>query len=192
MNRPERNANDTLLGGKPKKEPMTEVANVDDNKQVVYGKFIDEDDKLSMKPQQQDLSGAAEDSDTGVDTCRDENESSAMRSHSSLLSYMKLPEETTVPENTKVDEDQTCMSHSKNKKSHDSNASTVSFDTWAFAISDSRTVVRQQNGKPEPASQASMKSDEVRKAEELASEWLNDKKVVRFNLDKNEVFTQQP
>ena len=35
----------------------------------------------------------------------------------------------------------------------------------------------------------SMTSSQMRKAEELASEWLHDKKVVRFNLDKNEVFT---
>ena len=36
-----------------------------------------------------------------------------------------------------------------------------------------------------------MKSGEIRLAEELASDWLVDKKVVRFNLDKNEVHTQQ-
>ena len=32
----------------------------------------------------------------------------------------------------------------------------------------------------------SLNSDEVRLAEELASDWLTDKKVVRFNLTKNE------
>lgn len=35
-----------------------------------------------------------------------------------------------------------------------------------------------------------MTSGEMRKAEELASDWLTEKKVVRFNLDKNEVHTQ--
>ena len=37
-----------------------------------------------------------------------------------------------------------------------------------------------------------MTSKEMRRAEELASDWLIDKKVVRFNLDKKEVHTQQP
>ena len=32
----------------------------------------------------------------------------------------------------------------------------------------------------------SLNADEVRLAEELASDWLTDKKVVRFNLTKNE------
>ena len=34
-----------------------------------------------------------------------------------------------------------------------------------------------------------MKSSEIRRAEELCSDWLADKKIVRFNLDKNEVYT---
>lgn len=37
-----------------------------------------------------------------------------------------------------------------------------------------------------------MTSGEMRKAEELASEWLVDKKVVRFNLDQNEICNTQP
>ena len=73
-----------------------------------------------------------------------------------------------------------------------SNESTVSFDTWAFAISDSRTVVKNNQAelafanKKEGSSKDGLNSDEVRLAEELAGEWLADKKIVRFNLTKNE------
>lgn len=38
----------------------------------------------------------------------------------------------------------------------------------------------------EGKSQSEIRSDEIRVAEELAKDWLVDKKVVRFNLDKNE------
>lgn len=36
-----------------------------------------------------------------------------------------------------------------------------------------------------------MTSAEMRKAEELVSDWIIDKKVVRFNVDKNEVAHSQ-
>ena len=70
--------------------------------------------------------------------------------------------------------------------------STASFDMWAFDISDSRTLAQQQKMtelKKDSSMTNSMTSSQMRKAEELAGEWLTDKKVVRFNLDKNEVFT---
>ena len=73
-----------------------------------------------------------------------------------------------------------------------SEGSTASFDMWAFDISDSRTLAQQQKMtalKKDSSIANSMTSSQMRKAEELASDWLTDKKVVRFNLDKNEVFT---
>ena len=58
-----------------------------------------------------------------------------------------------------------------------------------------RDAIKQQQQKVEesPSKSKSLKSGEVRVAEELASDWLVDKKVVRFNLNKNEEFnhTQQ-
>ena len=66
----------------------------------------------------------------------------------------------------------------------------MTFDTWAFAISDSRTIMQPINC-PDNKDSTSMTSAEMRKAEELVSDWIIDKKVVRFNVDKNEVAHSQ-
>ena len=65
----------------------------------------------------------------------------------------------------------------------------MTFDTWAFAISDSRTIEKPAGGVKKDST--SMTSKEMRKAEELVGDWIVDKKVVRFNLDKNEVAHSQ-
>ena len=77
----------------------------------------------------------------------------------------------------------------KRDGSQDSADSSMTFDTWAFAISDSRTIMQPINCPNKDST--SMASAEMRKAEELVSDWIIDKKVVRFNVDKNELAHSQ-
>ena len=73
--------------------------------------------------------------------------------------------------------------------------STESFNEWAFTIQDSRFAKMEKKaaagGEAASDSQQTVTSLEMRRAEEIAGPYLDGKKVVRFNLDKNEVCTQQ-
>ena len=110
---------------------------------AVYGKFMDSDNANEKKPtaQIQELDENESSDETNLETCRggaDELSSKPHQSHSSLLSYYKR-ERSNDPR----EEDKQGSSSSANRQSRQkSNESTVSFDTWAFAISDSRTVVK--------------------------------------------------
>ena len=132
------------------------------------------------------------DSDTGLETCKGDDETSAIcsQSHKSLLGYVNMPNDKELSMSYKVATKDS--SRSNRDRSCDSNVSSVSFDTWAFAISDSRTVEKQPIYQKLRDPCTSVTSNEYRRAEELAKDWLAEKKVVRFNLDKNEVYTQQP
>ena len=160
------------------------VESIESNNEIVYGKFTTDDEaQAAVKDRKgsKDPFNADVDSETGLETLKENSQSdSPSKSHTSLLGYTKPNDEHTEEEQ-------------KGNQSRDSAASTVSFDTWAFAISDSRTVAKKpQNQSTCPKKdEASMKSSEIRRAEELCSDWLADKKIVRFNLDKNEVYTQQ-
>ena len=72
--------------------------------------------------------------------------------------------------------------------------STESFDAWAFEIQDSRfarKAAKDKSGKIVEESQQTVTSSEMHKAEEIAGPYMDGKKVVRFNMNKNEVCTQQ-
>ena len=102
----------------------------------VFGKFIDDSKPIKTSGALADVA----DSETGLETCRgDDEDTSAFQSqsHQSLSSYVNRPQGTEQDHKREDDSQQ-----HKRSSSNDSNASTVSFDTWAFAISDSRTVAK--------------------------------------------------